>query len=151
MRLPVVATCLLTVCAAFAEPNFGGEWKMNSAKSKFGGFPGPDRFDQKIVHQEPNITVTTTQAGQQGEFTFEAKYTTDGKETTNKIGPGELKSTGKWEGNLFHLVSKGSFNGNEFTLDDKWNLSEDGKTFTLNRKFSGQMGEAEQTIVLEKQ
>jgi hypothetical protein len=36
-------------------------------------------------------------------------------------------------------------------MQDKWTLSDDGKTLTIVRIFKSSMGEGEQKLVLEKQ
>ena len=147
---PFAAT-VLCLAVASAAPNYSGEWKLNAAKSNFGPMPAPDTMTQKIKHEEPNLSLAIAQAGQQGEFTYELKYTTDGKESTNTIRDNEMKSTAKWDGDALKISTKASFQGNPVSLDDKWTLSEDGKTLTVNRKINSAMGELEQTIVLEKQ
>jgi hypothetical protein len=141
----------LAAAAAFAAPDFTGEWKMVPDKSTFGPFPAPDKIVYKVKHTDPDMTVETTQAGQQGEFTFELKYSTDGKETTNKIRDNEAKCVAKWEGEVLRVVTKAQFGGNDITIDDKWTLAEDKKSFTLNRKLTSPMGELDQTILFEKQ
>ena len=67
-----------------------------------------------------------------GEVTAELKYSTDGKETTNSIRGNEIKSTAKWEGDDLAVAGKGSFQGADITLNDRWSLSADGKTLTIH-------------------
>lgn len=86
-----------------------------------------------------------------GDMDFDSSYTTDGKESVNPFGPGETTSTLKWDGDTLIIDSKGSFGGGEFTMHDEWQLAEDGKSYTNKRTFTGEMGEMEQSIVMEKQ
>ncbi len=141
----------LAAAIAFAAPNFAGEWKMNVAKSTYGPFPAPEKFTSKIKHEDPALTVENTQVGQQGEFTFTFNYSTDGKETANKIRDNEARSVAKWEGESLRVVTKAQFGGNDVTIDDKWTMGEDKKSFTMLRKFTSAMGEVEQTLLFEKQ
>ncbi len=153
-RMIAASACLLGFAfslAAADKPDFTGEWKMNAEKSDFGARPAPESIVRKVDHKEPNLTVTTTQKGERGEFTTEAKYATDGQEYRNKTRMGESKSVLNWDGNALVNSTKMSFQGNEITSVDRWTLSEDGKVLTSNAKLSSQMGEAELKIVFEKQ
>jgi hypothetical protein len=149
----VVAGIMLLLCAAVAQakPNFSGEWKMNTAKSEFGMMPAPTSAVQKITHNDPELKVTSTQVSERGEFTSNNSYTTDGKECVNKGRMGEIKSKLKWDGDSLVIESKADFGGNDVTITDKWALSEDGKTLTINRHFASAQGEGDTKQVYEKQ
>jgi hypothetical protein len=140
-----------TAAPAQAKPNFSGEWKLNVSRSDFGPLPVPVSRTDKIKHEEPALKVTTTQASQQGEGTFELNYTTDGKESVNEIRGNSMKSTSKWDGDTLVIETKANFNGNDLMLSDKWSLSADGKVLTINRHIASPMGELDQKVVLEKQ
>jgi hypothetical protein len=141
----------LAAAAADSKPNFSGEWKLNVGKSDFGPMPAPTSRTDKIDHKDPSLKFTSTQVNQQGEFTREWSCTTDGKECTNTLMGNSWKSIAKWETNTLLIESKGSFNGNDVQTKEKWTLSEDGKTITISRHLASSMGEADQTIVFEKQ
>ena len=149
------ATALLAVAfgllQAQAKPNFSGTWKLNTGKSDFGAMPAPDTRADKITHEDPDLKDSFTQSGQMGEVTAEMKYSTDGKETTNSVRGNQIKSTAKWEGDELAIAGKTSFNGADVTLNDRWSLSADGKTLTIQRHVNSPMGETDQKIVLEKQ
>jgi hypothetical protein len=151
----VFATALLAVAfgllQAQAKPNFSGTWKLNTGKSDFGAMPAPDTRADKITHEDPDLKDSFTQSGQMGEVTAEMKYSTDGKETTNSVRGNQIKSTAKWEGDELAIAGKTSFNGADVTLNDRWSLSADGKTLTIQRHVNSPMGETDQKIVLEKQ
>lgn len=142
---------LLLATNAHAKPNFTGDWKMNPAKSAFGSMPTPTSIVQKITHEEPNLKVVTTQVGEMGEFTVEYGYTTDGKECVNKFRDLDRKSTLKWDGDTLVIESKLDVQGNAISVTEKWSLSEDGKTLTVNRHFAGPEGETDAKTVMEKQ
>ncbi|HEY3444276.1 MAG TPA: hypothetical protein VGK29_26225 [Paludibaculum sp.] len=154
LRRPIVAGLLLfglTALSAYAKPNFTGSWKLNSAKSEFGQFPAPASMTQKATHEDPSLKVATKMATDNGDFDFESTYSTDGKETTNTFGPNPMKSVAKWEGDTLTIQTKGQFGDGEITIQDKWDLSEDGKTLTMRRHFASSQGEMDQKYVLEKQ
>jgi hypothetical protein len=142
---------VLSAGPAFAKPNFTGEWKMVPGKSDFGPMPPPTSIVQKITHEDPDLKVVSTSTSDRGEFTMTSTYTTDGKECTNKTRMGESKSTLKWDGDTLVIDTKADFQGNAVTILNKWTLSEDGKTLTVNGHFSGPMGEMDTRTVFEKQ
>ncbi|MBE0657877.1 MAG: hypothetical protein IH602_09315 [Bryobacteraceae bacterium] len=145
-----VAGALLAGSVA-AKPNFTGDWKLNAAKSSFGDFPAPSSMTLKIAHEEPGLKVATAMVSEYGDWNTEAAYTTDGKECVNKMREAESKSVLKWEADALAINTKAEFGGNPMTIDDKWSLSEDGKTLTIERKFSSDRGELIQKVVMDKQ
>lgn len=151
-RWLVITLVVLSVGTLFAQskPNFSGEWKMVPAKSDYGTMPAPTTAVQKITHIDPELKVVNTQTSDQGTFTIESTYTTDGKECVNKGRMGDVKSTLKWDGSALVIDSKMDFQGNEVAITNKWTLSEDGKTLTMNIHFASAMGEGDAKIVYEK-
>ncbi len=151
--LSIAFLVALTAASAFAQqkPDFSGTWKMNVAKSDFGALPGPDSRTDVITHKEPSLTNEVTAEGAGGKQQYTAKYTTDGKEVTNQMGPREVKSTMKWEGSNLVISSKFMYNDSEVTAQSTWALSADGKTLTVSTHYVSAMGETDQKAVLEKQ
>ncbi len=147
----ILITVLVLASGLAAKPNFTGDWKLNPAKSDFGQFPAPSKLTMSIGHDDPNLKVSTSMAGDYGEFTWEAAYTTDGKECINKMRDNESKSTVTWDGDILLINTKTSFGGNDMTISDKWTLSADGKTLTIDRKFASSQGEMVQKIAMDKQ
>lgn len=152
-RFVYAAVLLLAIAAvaAAAQPNFTGTWKMNASKSEFGEMPAPNSLIQTITHNEPNLTVSTKQSSDMGDFEFEAKYTTDGKECVNMRRDNPATSVLKWEGSTLVITTKSKFGDTDFTTTERWDLSADGKELTINRQFSSSFGEGSQKTVLEKQ
>lgn len=137
--------------AAQQKPDFSGTWKLNVAKSDFGALPGPESRTDVITHKDPSLTDEMTAEGPQGKQQATIKYTTDGKEATNQMGPREVKSTLKWEGNNLLISSKFLYNEAEVNAQANWSLSADGKTLTINAHYASPMGETDQKLVFEKQ
>ena len=129
-------TVALGLVQAQAKSDFSGTWKLNVTKSDFGPMPPPETGVQKITHQDPTIKANiSTTGGPQGDMTYDINYSTDGKESVNKVGDNEFKSTANWEGDELVINTKGSFGGNDFTSKDRWTLSADGKTLTIARHY----------------
>lgn len=149
--LLVLCAAALFLPAAWAKPNFSGSWSLNKDKSDFGPMPGPDKMVRTIKHDDPNLKMTTTQSGPQGEATTEMTYTTDGKPSTNKTPRGEVTGTAAWDGDVLTINSKRQFNEMEITQSERWTLAEDGKSLVIVNKIGTPQGEFEVKIVLDKQ
>lgn len=152
IKLTLLVVLLPALCASYvaAKPNFTGNWKLNATKSDFGGMPAPSKFEQKIAHNEPELKVSMLFAGEFGEFSADSVYTTDGKECVNTSSMGQSKSTVNWEGDTLVVVTKMDMQGNEVTMTNKYTLSEDGKTLTIQGHFSSAQGEGDSKIVMDK-
>ena len=149
--LALALVAALNGLAAYARPNFSGDWKLNTAKSDFGALPPPSSMSQKITHEEPSMKVAMKMSGDNGDMAFDSTYSTDGKESVNQFGPGTLKTIAGWEGDVLVFKSKGDFGDGEVAILDRWQLSEDGKTINLYVRISGSQGEIEQKLVFDKQ
>lgn len=152
VRFALILILSSVLCASYmaAKPNFTGEWKMNAAKCDFGPMPAPTKYEQKIVHNDPELKISMVLAGDFGEFASDSTYTTDGKECPNTSPMGPSKSTANWEGDTLVIVTKMDFQGNEVTMTNKYSLSEDGKTLTVLGHFSSSQGEGDNKIVMDK-
>jgi hypothetical protein len=152
-RRAVVTGVIVLLCATIAQakPNFSGRWKMNASRSDFGPITTPSSLVQQVTHEDPALKVVTTQVGEMGEFTVDSSYTTDGKECVNKFRDIERRSTVNWDGDSLVIESKMDIGGNAVTIGEKWSLSDDGKTLTINRHLKGPEGETDLRTVLEKQ
>lgn len=143
----------LSLGAAVADvPNFSGEWKLNVAKSDFGGVGAPEMLTRSIKHDEPLLEIHTHQKRGDVDLTTELKYTTDGKPAINKIQGSEAKGTARWDGSSLVIESWREFQGVEIKSREVWALSADGKTLTIRNHITvPQQGEYDTTLVLEKQ
>lgn len=148
-KLLMILAAVAAIAPAQFKPNFSGTWKADIAKSNFGALPSPQSATVKVEHSDPNLKLVWITVGDAGERTFELSFTTDGKECTNFVGNVELKSVLKWEEAALLMEHKAA--GGEVVVRDRWTLSEDGKTLTLVRHWSGSQGETTQTLVHQKQ
>jgi len=147
----LAAVSLLGIPAQAAPPNMSGDWKLNLAKSNFGGFPAPQSITQKISHDGLKLTMTIVQKGAQGETTSQLAYTTDGKPVTNKLQGGESKGSAQWIGDKLMIESSREIQGATLTQKDIWTLSSDGKTLTIDSHVTLPNGEFDVKRVFEKQ
>ena len=123
------------------KPDFSGHWVIDLAKSDFGMMPPPSKMERDIEHKDPSMSIKSIQVGERGEMKNESSYTTDGKEATIKMRNREAKVKAKWDGNKLKVNSKSKFNGNEFTQEETWTLSDDGKTLTIDNAIKAPQGE----------
>src|SRR5215510_14890587 len=146
----LMIAAIVCIYAAIAEaqtkPDFSGSWKMNREKSKFAD-GGPDNILIKIDHKEPAFVEDWSISTPNGERSFQAKYTTDGKETEQEVMGRTAKTSAKWEGDTLMIDwrSEGNFFKRKITL------SADGKTMTkvVSQDDGGE--KREDTVVFEKQ
>jgi len=145
MIAAIVCLCA-SIVSAQTKPDFSGSWKMNREKSTFAG-GGPDNILIKIDHKEPAFAEDWSLSTPNGERSFQAKYTTDGKETEQEVMGRTAKTSAKWEGAALVIEwhSEGSF------FKRKIILSADGKTMTKVVSHNDGGEQREDTVVFEKQ
>ena len=151
----LAATLLVAVTglAAQAKPDFSGVWTMVPDKSDFGPMQAqkPDSMTRTITHKDPSLKIVTVQNGPTGETTITTAFTTDGKPQANTVNGSPMTTTGKWDGTSISLHSTLSMQGTDVSLDDRYTLSDGGKTLTIVRKLATPDGDAgTATIVLTK-
>jgi hypothetical protein len=145
----LVAVSLLAGTAAAADkPNFTGTWKMNTAKSSFGGGPAPDSIDRVISHAEPLIQIEEEQLGAAGVQKTTRKYTTDGTPMSFESQGTQVESSAVWQANTLIIVSKVAAIGVQFT--DKMTLSADGNTLTSAVRIDAAQGGIDVTVVFDR-
>lgn len=151
--IPVLSLCLALLSAgaiAAGKPDFTGEWTLNAAKSDLGPMPAPEKLIRKIEHKDPDLKITTTSASQGNERTNESAYKTDGSESVNKYGQAEAKSIVKWDGSNLTIATKREIQGMVIEQNEKWTLSEDGKTLTVDGNIKAPQGELALKMVMDK-
>jgi hypothetical protein len=145
VAVALAAFCMAAMAATTPDdktPDLSGTWKLDVAKSDFGPIPPPDSQTNVIDHKEPKLKVkSTTKGGMQGDNETEASYTTDGAESTNKMGPMEVKSIAKWDGKKLVITSKLDMQGSPLTIKATYDLSDDGKVMTVTSDIDSAMGQ----------
>lgn len=157
MKRRIVLGVLMMMAAAMAadKPDFTGTWKLDAAKSDFGQMPAPEKMERVIDHKDPSIKIKTTQSTPNGDRTTDTAYTLDGKEQKQESPRGVIMYTPKWEGSIVVIDSKRTMNVQGQTVEitgvERWSLSEDGKTMTVDSKMVAPMGELTMKAVFAKQ
>ena len=124
-----VILLLSSAAVAQGKPGFSGKWALDTVKSDFGELPVPDSQTNIIEHKDPNIKLTQTIRGANvsgGEASSERHYTTDGKESSNKLGQQEVKSTCRWDGNKLVINTKLETPDGTVEIKDSWELTDGG-------------------------
>jgi|SoiMethySBSTD1v2_1073268.scaffolds.fasta_scaffold357630_2 hypothetical protein len=135
---------------AQTKPNYSGEWTMVLDKSDFGPMPAPSAVVRTVTHTEPDIKVVTKQTTDQGETTTTLALSTDEKPHTNTVQGNQMTSVAKWDGSAITVKGTLSMQGVDITIDERWELSDAGKTLTITRKFATPDGDAATKIVYTK-
>ncbi len=133
------------------KPNFSGEWHMDAAKSDFGKFQMPTTMIRVIVQKDPDLTIDTTQRGVNGEQTSRVYYRTDGEQTVNHMSSGVATSHAFWDGStlVIRTTMKGR-NDLDIEMEERWDLSADGKTLTTTSHIGTSRGSADLRLVCER-
>jgi hypothetical protein len=147
LMIAAIVCVSASIASAQTKPDFSGAWKMNREKSKFAG-GGPDNILIKIDHKEPALTEEWAMSTSDGDQSFQAKYTTDGKETEQEVMGRMAKTSAKWEGDALVI----EFKTTDSFFRRKITLSADGKTMTKVVAHGPSGGDPmEDTVVFEKQ
>ena len=134
------------------RPNFSGHWKLDTTRTTFGKTPGrPLARTDVIAHQEPSLSQTLFLVRESGNDTTIYHYLTDSTESVNRVDTQEIKTRVWWEGTALRLDSRTRILVFDAKLKDRWSLSVDGKTLTMQRRSTSPLGEDEQTLVFAKQ
>lgn len=149
MLLAFAAIAFSTTAAAADKPDFSGDWKMNATKTNYGGIPAPTLFTRKIVQTASAIDITEVQAGGMNDRTITRKMTTDGKPTTVDINGAPVDMSASWDGN--DLVATTEISGIGLKFTDHMSLSTDGKELTSKIAIASSQGDAEITVVFDRQ
>jgi hypothetical protein len=152
----LAAFVLVCSLSAADKPDFSGEWKLSSPKSDFGPMPGFEKWDLAVTHKDPSLKVKSTMSNpQMGERTTDSEYSTTGEETVTGEGAAASTVSARWDGAtlLVKSVRKVNMQGEqvEISSQEKWSLSEDGKTLTVDTLIQSPMGELQMKRVMDKQ
>jgi hypothetical protein len=147
----ILLVSMAITLTAIGAPNLTGTWKLNLDRSDFGPLPPPYSIEERIEHKEPSLVVDWKYSGAEGALSGTSTYKTDGSKSTNLFGDIEIVSTAAWEGDSLKIESVGMMGGMEIEFQDTWKLSGDGQTITIDRFMTSAMGDANQTLVFEKE
>jgi hypothetical protein len=135
---------------AGCKSDFSGNWKLNVDKSNFGPVPPPTSMTLQVDHKDPVLKTVTNQNGMDGEYTINATYTTDGKESKNDFRGVPASSTAKCDGAAMLVNTKLEVQGMAIEIKANWQLSADGKVMNQVAKIATPQGDFDLTQVLER-
>lgn len=142
----MAAMCSLAISAQ-EKSKWNGTWKMVPEKTQFAGGEGPSKIIIKLDVKEGSVTETMTITHEGEDHSFTATYATDGKAVSQEVMGRTAQTTAKWDGDALIIDFKAEDGG----FARKIKLSSDGKTMTIAVHHSGDQGERDETVVLEKQ
>ncbi len=140
---------LFSACAWASDPDYSGQWKLNSTLSVVGSLPEPPASTLIIV--EKGARIHCTSVPRDGAAPASWDYTTDHREAKYKIGDTSRSSILKWEGTALLVNTLVNTRDRSYSVMDRWKISRDGRTLTIRRQIEGMLGEAEATLIYQKQ
>lgn len=145
-----VAVCFVPVVALLAQtPNLSGVWKLNAEKSKVSG-PAPGETLMIIEQADGKLKETVGVKTQHGEQRRTMTFNLGEKPSNNMYMGASMRSTAAWQGGTLVVNSKLAL-AKPGTATDKFTLSPDGKTLTLEQESSANGRDMHATYVFEKQ
>ena len=134
------------------HPNFSGRWRMVKEKSDFNGFKAPDAVIRVVDHHGQMINLHTIQTTAQKSTMSDVSYFTDNSVTMNTIKGRDAQCRAFWDGQALIVRTKMIMaNGEKEVIEDRWELSADGKTLTTDSHIVTETNEATLTLVCEKE
>jgi hypothetical protein len=140
----------LSACVLCAQtPNFSGVWKVIPEKSKIAGPPATS-YMILVEQADGKLKETVSVVGQRGEQRSNFTYNTDEKPAGNTMGGMSMRTTAAMDGGALVLTSQIA-SAKPGKMTEKWTLSADGNTLTIERTQSMNGRDMQATLVAEKQ
>jgi hypothetical protein len=135
-----------------SHANFSGRWKMVKQKSDFGTFKMPDIVVRVIDQHDPTMNVHTVQTSGTKTTTNDVLYMTDGSPSSNVINGRDATSKTFWDGPALNVrTTMKNAKNQDVTMEERYELSEDGSTLTTTSHIITEKGEATLKLVSEKE
>ena len=150
------AFLLAPTTQAAAAANFSGEWTYNESKSNVGEDRGGRAATKIVVTQDASsIAIERTSSGRDGQTrTNKEELTLDGKVVKTESQRGTSSSTAVISGNSLTIksdvVMSRQGQSMEMKTTETWELSEDGKTLTIESSSTSSRGDRTTTLVYDK-
>ncbi len=149
----------LSFIAAGDQANFSGKWILNDEKSNLGeGGRAMLATKMTVTQSADKMSLERVSRRRNGEeMTSKEELTLDGKECKNTVRDREVTATAKWsaDGKSLTIASKSTFerNGNQMQIDavEVWQLTDGGKSLTIQYNSKSSRGERKATLVYEKE
>lgn len=152
-KLLFVIVMAVATMGALAQPNFSGNWKLNTSKSKLNDqwSMAPKSID--IKQSGNDLGVDKQVSFQDNDVTISDKFTLDGIECINQSwGDTEKKSTVNWSDDKKSLLINTTISlrdGGTMTIKETYSM--DGNALVLDSHASSSYGDVEEHMVYEKQ
>jgi photosynthetic reaction center cytochrome c subunit len=128
-------------------PEIAGVWKADLEKSKI--TPAPKEYLMILEQKDSRIMGTVGVTGQRGEERSSFNYNLQ-RPSINSVRGIPMRTKASWEGNTL-VVDEHVGGAHPGDVHEKYTLSPDGKTLTLERTVNMNGREMASTIVFEKQ
>ncbi len=120
----VIAVALATSAAATDHARLDGTWYLDKARSHY-----PAESATEVITQHDDVVdITLTETPSHSNGPMQLHLNTDGKPTTNTVGPNKFTSTTHWEGSKLVTFVEGD-RGQHMT--ETREVSTDGSTLTV--------------------
>ncbi len=149
----------LSLVDAGDQADFSGKWVLNNEKSILGEGGRVMLATQMTVTQRADKMslerVTKRRNGE--ETTSKEELSLDGKECKNTVRNREITATANWsaDGKSLTIASRSTFerNGNRMQIAavEVWQLTDGGKSLTIQYNSKSPRGERKATLVYEKE
>ena len=137
---------------ALPKPDFSGRWRMNKGLSDFHGFDMPSIVVRTVDDHDPAMNVHTVQTNGQKTTTSDITYFTDGSITKNVINGRDAESKCYWDGNVLVVrTSMKNSKGDSELISDRWQLSDDKQTLTIDSHVETDKGQVDLKMVSERE
>ena len=119
-----------------AHPDFTGRWEMEASRSDFAGGAAPTRRVDTIVQRDSVLVIVRlVVVPNGGPQLHHYDLAIDGHEHRNRVGSLEIRSTLHWEGDELVVESAQPGPVGDVTATDRWRLSSNRDTLTVQRNF----------------
>ncbi len=147
---------LLVSSVTFAgdeKVNFSGKWSLNNDKTLYEGHRTSAQRELNIRQEGNDLTINRISQGFSGEETITEELTLDGKVKDSVISGKPTKSAVSWsaDGKKMTISYMILFAQNDIrTTIEIWELSEDGKTLSVDYSSQSAKGTRKATYVYDK-
>lgn len=123
---------------------------MVKSQSDFGRFHMPDIVVRVVDQRGATMNVHTIQTTGDKTTTADVSYFTDGSITTNVINGRDAQSKGYWDGPILVIrTAMKTKSGENEQITDRWELSSNHETLTINSHIETPRGDFDMKMVCE--
>ena len=154
MRYATFSILIAGLCPSHGHgqpTNFSGIWRWNPAKTQHGGTP-PEDMRVKIDQNGSDITIVLRIRTKALEEFVTERIRVGADDNKNEIHGATMISKAAWDGATLAVDSVAKFGDKELRLNDRWSLSPDKQTLTMQEHHQfGSEPAADDIIVFDRQ